>query len=96
MSLNSKIKKKKINLLIQKQGLFCCYCETPLQKINITNMSRSETPPDAMTLEHLRRREDGGGDEEDNLALACFFCNTGRGSVDWMTYKSYRMGELHG
>lgn len=51
-------------------------------------------PANAETIEHLRKKEHGGTNAIDNLALACRQCNEGRGSLDWLTYKSYRMGEL--
>ena len=47
-----------------------------------------------MTIEHLRRKADGGEDCADNLALACRDCNHGRGHTDWFTYKTIRSGEL--
>lgn len=46
------------------------------------------------TIEHLRRRADGGKDHQDNLALACRQCNEGRGSVDWLTFTSWRRDEF--
>ncbi|WP_245482255.1 HNH endonuclease [Mesorhizobium sp. M4A.F.Ca.ET.020.02.1.1] len=49
--------------------------------------------PDSETLEHLDRRTDRGSNDRGNIALACYRCNTGRGDVDWLTYKSIRRGE---
>jgi hypothetical protein len=46
------------------------------------------------TLEHLRRKVDGGTHRNDNIALACLECNTGRGSMDWLSYTTYRRGEF--
>ncbi|WP_245441424.1 HNH endonuclease [Rhizobium phaseoli] len=51
-------------------------------------------PPNAETLEHLRRRSDGGRNNRDNIALACKRCNEERGGMDWLLYTSYRRGEL--
>lgn len=39
---------------------------------------------DSEMLEHLNRRSDGGGNERDNIALACHECNSTRGNVDWL------------
>jgi 5-methylcytosine-specific restriction endonuclease McrA len=49
---------------------------------------------DSETIEHLNRRADGGGNDRDNVALACYACNTGRGTVDWLTYATIRRGEI--
>ncbi|WP_246590409.1 MULTISPECIES: HNH endonuclease [Rhizobium] len=51
-------------------------------------------PPNAETLEHLRRRADGGRNNRDNIALACKRCNEERGGMDWLLYTSYRRGEI--
>jgi 5-methylcytosine-specific restriction endonuclease McrA len=53
-----------------------------------------QQPANSETLEHLRRKANGGSDGFDNLALACRDCNVGRGNLDWLTYKSMKMGEL--
>jgi 5-methylcytosine-specific restriction endonuclease McrA len=47
------------------------------------------------TLEHLRRKSDGGTNAIDNMALACATCNQSRGGLDWLTYKTMKMGEAH-
>ena len=49
---------------------------------------------DSETIEHLDRRVDGGRNDRGNIALACYACNTGRGSVDWFTYATIRRGEI--
>jgi len=66
----------------------CCYCERPLLR------DAKQNHPARCTLEHLRRKADGGRDNVDNLALACRECNEGRGSLDWLTYTSLVRGEL--
>ncbi|WP_411906312.1 HNH endonuclease [Rhizobium mayense] len=43
----------------------------------------------------MQRRADGGSDHPDNLAMACKECNDGRGEVDWMTYRSFKRGEIN-
>lgn len=92
---NGDNKKRIINKLLRTQGKFCCYCEILLEQIDTTGMKRRDVPSNAMTLEHLHRLEDGGTNQLDNLALACYSCNVGRGTVDWFTYKNYKMGELY-
>lgn len=48
-------------------------------------------PPKHMaTIEHLRRVADGGDNCLDNLAMACWECNNGRGTMNWVEYKTVR------
>lgn len=51
-----------------RQGGNCCYCRTPLSRIQIT-------------AEHKEARKRGGSDESHNIAAACFWCNQARGSM---------------
>jgi len=51
----------------------------------------TEYRADRATVEHLQRREDGGKTVKDNLAIACHPCNSSRGRVDWLTYKTWVM-----
>lgn len=89
----SKKRLRKAVILREKQKGLCCYCEKPMRPM--PHDPRAPVRHDNETLEHLNRRADGGAKWDfDNLALACFECNTGRGSVDWLTYKTYRMGDL--
>lgn len=71
----------------------CCYCQKPMIIWN-GSPPPGGLPKDAETLEHLKRVDDGGTNDPDNLALSCFECNFGRGSVDWLTYKTIKCGEL--
>lgn len=81
-------------ILLEKQGLVCCYCECVLIDVDSTNMQYKDIPANQATVEHLKRKSDGGKNNLDNLALACIRCNMGRGDVDWLTYKCYKMGEI--
>lgn len=78
---------------IQK-GL-CCYCDKPMVRRKAAGCPKGGWPHDTETLEHLRRKFEGGTDRCDNLALACAECNVGRGDMDWFTYKTYKQGELN-
>lgn len=93
--ISGSYRKGVINILRDKQGMFCCYCEVPLIEINFNGMKPKDIPTGCLTIEHLKRIEDGGTNALDNLALACHSCNAGRGTVDWFTYKNYKMGELY-
>lgn len=88
--MTPKAKKRLRALLRVKQRNKCCYCERPLG----ADHSGNAPQPDSATLEHLLRQADGGKSNHDNLAVACFDCNVNRGNLDWLTYKSLRMGEL--
>lgn len=81
------------NILRKRQNNRCCYCQTFMFRYQ-GPQPKGGLPASAETLEHLRRKIDGGTNHPDNLALSCFACNSGRGSIDWLTYKSLRMGEL--
>lgn len=75
-------------ILREKQDGRCCYCDV---RMRITFKTRLR--PDSETIEHLDRQAEGGTNNRGNIALACHACNTGRGSVDWLTYKSIKRGE---
>lgn len=86
--------------LFEKQGKRCCYCELPIylkaheSAETFPIRSRNGIPDKRFvaTMEHLRRKADGGTNRIDNLALACLVCNSGRGNTDWLTYKTLRTG----
>lgn len=81
-------------LMFAHQKGLCCYCETPMISKHVVPVKDLAKPPRNMaTDEHLRRKADGGGNDMGNRRLACVDCNEGRGNIDWLTYKSYRMGE---
>lgn len=91
MSLKPRQRKSLVKRLLASQGMFCCYCEILMEPAPVPGEPRH---PRAMTLEHLQRRTEGGSNRIDNMALACHECNCNRGSLDWLTYKSYKMNEL--
>lgn len=65
----------------------CCYCE---RSMVAPTGKPGPQPMLAATIEHLKRKQDGGTNHLNNIALACRACNVGRGTVDWFSYKSYR------
>lgn len=79
-------------LLRERQGNKCCYCATEMVRHKHKHGCRP--PRQSETIEHLRRKADGGTSRPDNMALACISCNAGRGALDWLTYKSLKMGEM--
>lgn len=94
--VSGKKRRAKFNLLVEKQGLFCCYCERDIIVVETTGYESGTDafPANMATLEHLHRIDDGGKNNIGNLALACFACNKGRGTIDWLTYRCYKMGEI--
>ncbi|MGQ3214114.1 MAG: HNH endonuclease [Shinella sp.] len=90
-SLSGRRKRAIIALLFHLQEGRCCYCRKFL-RLRYAPHYRSRH--DSATLEHLRRRADGGRHYLDNLALACKSCNDGRGVVDWLTYASWIRNEF--
>lgn len=63
----------------------CCYCECVMDIAPINKFG--DTSP---TIEHLRRRADGGTDRIGNLALACLRCNTTRGKMNWLEFATLK------
>lgn len=81
------------SILRSKQGGKCCYCERDMLVWG-KPVPKGGPPKEVETIEHLHRLDDGGTNALDNLALSCFECNVGRGSLDWLTYKSLKRGEF--
>jgi 5-methylcytosine-specific restriction endonuclease McrA len=77
-------------ILRQRQKGRCCYCGIKM-RISFPKRLRH----DSETIEHLNRRTDGGGNERDNIALACHECNSTRGNVDWLVWKTLRSGDVY-
>lgn len=80
--------------LRERQGGCCCYCHGAMRTYPKGSMPVGGYRPDGETLEHLRRRCEGGKTTPDNVALACFRCNSERGALDWFTYATWRAEEL--
>lgn len=75
-----------------RQGGMCCYCDVDM----ILMIWRSDDrPPDNLaTLEHLRRKIDGGPDTIENTACACLSCNGERGELspeEWRAIVQSRL-----
>lgn len=79
------------NILFKAQGGRCCYCGKGLLMPGKHGWKEGQQHrPNAATLEHLRRTCDGGTNHPDNLALACKSCNSGRGSMSWVEFKTIK------
>ena len=56
-------------LVRERAGNRCEYC----------GLTAEQSPLATLQIEHIRPRKDHGGDETDNLALACIDCNLHKG-----------------
>lgn len=74
---------------LKAQGGKCCYCGKAIYRRFVGGTAN----PGTATLEHLRPKSEGGTDAPDNIAIACFTCNTNRQNVPWNIYKSKVLGE---
>lgn len=72
--------------LFDAQGGRCCYCGIRLR------LKGGDRSLSYATVEHLRRRSDGGTSHDDNLALACNRCNSSRGDTSWVEFKTMMAG----
>ena len=77
----------KINLFEQQSGQ-CCYCGRAVDLHPSPWATGERTPDHFATIEHLRRIADGGTNDPDNLAIACFACNGSRGAMNWVAFKT--------
>ena len=57
--------------IFDRDGPWCHWCDRIL---SAWDSGRG----DAMTIDHIKRRRDGGSDEPANLVLACWTCNHAR------------------
>lgn len=68
-------------LLWERQDRRCCYCQ---RHVYLDFEHGNQTA----TLEHLKRRADGGTDHRDNYAVACARCNSQRGEMSWVEFAT--------
>ena len=97
MSLS--VRKRFIRALVEAQDSKCCYCEQPifiLGEVSVKAFAQAhgltyrQASKRRATIEHLRRRCEGGTHHRDNLAASCEFCNSKRGDMSWVEFKSRR------
>jgi 5-methylcytosine-specific restriction endonuclease McrA len=80
-------KRVKATLFTAQAGR-CCYCGRAIDLAPKSWGIGNPAPDHFATLEHLQRVADGGRSTRDNLALACFRCNTTRGDLNWCEFKT--------
>jgi hypothetical protein len=74
------------------QGGRCCYCGCAVELYPKGGGLGRPAPKHLGTLEHLRRKADGGSNHPDNLALSCHDCNGRRGAMNWVEFKTLMCG----
>lgn len=78
-----------LRTLHKAQGGRCCYCGCGVIMPGSHSWKQNlQLRPNAATVEHLRRKADGGTDRLDNLAMACKSCNSRRGAMSWVEFKT--------
>jgi uncharacterized protein (TIGR02646 family) len=77
MSLTGKRARQVRHRLAQQQKFRCCYCGRRF----------TGEGPTRATIEHVKPKRDGGGNNFDNLKAACQHCNQHRG---WQINESQR------
>ena len=86
---NSKQRKIARETLWKKQGGLCVWCTRPMQFECAATGPRN---PREATIEHLKRKADGGTNRLENLALACRECNMAReANPDGRRYRLLRL-----
>lgn len=66
-------------LVEQEGGWFCHYCQREIRRMPYTR-------PAQATVDHIIPQSQGGRTAMDNLVLACYHCNTTKGSKDYLEF----------
>lgn len=71
--LGSKDRRRRVQALIERDGLACCFCGKPIKPDAPANAR------EALSIEHVIPRSEGGPNALENLKLAHRGCNNDRG-----------------
>lgn len=83
----------------------CCYCGVVMlmtgdlsveRFAKLFALTKKQAQRRRASIEHLKRRVDGGTHAIHNLALACCLCNSKRQSTPWNVYAQRRSGVVRG
>lgn len=74
-TINNRRFKRIRQYVIQRDGLFCCYCNQQLTQDNAT-------------MEHIVPKSKGGVFNTSNLTVSCANCNNNRGNKPFFDYLS--------
>jgi len=82
-----------------RQNGRCCYCHKPMWLDNSIQYAKQhgltirQARQMQCTGEHLEAHKDGGSDSQENIAAACWFCNSHRhkrkNEIDPERYEQY-------
>lgn len=90
---------KRLDRLYIAQAGECCYCGEVMCPRGVVGVSRfaalygitkRQAEHRRATIEHLRRRSEGGTRVVHNIAAACSLCNSKRQDMNWVEYASER------
>ncbi len=70
----------KYSHIIERDGLWCYLCSSSISK-------------SAVTIDHIEPLVSGGSHTEENLAVACKFCNSSKGAKSLLEYLLWKGGE---
>ena len=78
---------KKRRWLRERDGNRCCYCNVVM---SFDPKHLASGYMFAATIEHVKRKADGGLNVNENLKLACMDCNTRRGTLSFEYWRMIR------
>lgn len=79
--INSKVKARKLARLVERDGTQCFWCH---EEMSFEARFHDPGNPLCATFDHLIPRSRGGGNDDDNLVLACRECNSARADMTYM------------
>jgi hypothetical protein len=87
--INRQLTPQKKNLVHQTEKAFCCWCG------NSTVRSKGAANHEKATVEHLWPEFLGGNSAIENLAIACYKCNTARQhAFTWAWFPTASINEM--
>ena len=88
-----------IDRLYVAQAGECCYCGKVMLPFGVLSQRRfaefygltvRQAKHRQATIEHIKRKAEGGTSHISNLAAACSLCNSKRQETSWVEYASQR------
>lgn len=70
-----------VSTIYERDGWRCQICRRMCKKCFAVNKKNGRPHPRSPTIDHIKSMADGGHHEPSNLQLACFECNTKKGSA---------------
>lgn len=88
--MGSAAKRRKIAAIILRDGISCFWCKE--ETLLDARRMGGQHEPRCTTIDHLIPRSRGGGNELENLVIACRECNEARGNITYIPH-AYRQEE---